>query len=59
MVSVTAEVVEALEVNLGFQLQSPLEGFTRGADTKEIDRRNIIDGNNKPYAHSLTVFELS
>ena len=43
----TTEVLEALEVNLGFQLQSLLEGFTRSADTKEMDRRNIIDDNNK------------
>ena len=49
----TTEVLEALEVNLGFQLQSLLEGFTRGADTKEMDRRNIIDDNYKAYAHSL------
>ena len=55
----TTEVLEALEVNLGFQLQSLLEGFTRGADTKEMDRRNIIDDNIKAYAHSLTALELS
>ena len=54
----TTEVVEALEVNLGFQLQSPLEGFTRGADTIEMDRRNIIDDNCISYAHNLTVLEL-
>ena len=46
----TTEVVEALEVNTGFQLQSPLEGFTRGADTKEMDRRNIRDDNCISYA---------
>ena len=54
----TTEVVEALEVNLGFQLQSPLEGFTRGANTKEMDSRNIIDANFTSYAHTLAVLEL-
>ena len=29
------------------------------ADTIEMDRRNIIDDNNKAYAHSLTALELS